>query len=564
MIKTLHNSRRGYVFDSFKINVRVFLFFLMTMPSFLLAQSNEVTGTVVSANDGTPIPGVNVLLKGQSAGTSTDFDGNFTLNASANDVLVFSFVGFKTQEVTVGNQTTFTIELEEDLAELDAVTVTSIGYGKIQNREITSAVSSVKEEKFNKGNVNDPAQLLQGKVPGLSIVKPGADPNAGFNIRLRGLSTFGANASPLIVIDGVLGGNLQLIDPNDIESIEVLKDASAAAIYGTRGASGVILVTTKRARTNQKPQIDYNSYVAIEEVAQFVRNSTPEQFIEAGGTDGGFRTDWLDLVTQAGVTQVHNLALSNNYTGGNYRASINYRDVEGIAKGSGFDQLNARFNLMQKGFDDKLTLNFNGGVTLRNADFVPYESLRFAIIADPTQPIFLDGDESNGYWEPQNTPEYHNPVAIQNEVTDEGKYKTMLASLRANYAFTDALSLEAFYSLQYESDVRSQYFSSRTRFASSSGLGGRATKFAEDRQNSLFELTANFDKKFGKLKTNILAGYSWQEFTFENFGAFNTNFITDDLLYNSLELGLGSATGNEAFFGLNSQKRGIKADLLFW
>lgn len=516
-------------------------------------ETNSLEGTVISKVDNAPIPGVNVIIKGTSNGTVTDFDGKYSITASSDDILVFSYVGFKTQELEVGDKTTIDVALDEDFTQLSEVTVTSIGYGTVERREITSAVASVNSDEFNKGNINDPSQLLQGKVAGLSIAKPGGDPNAGYNIRLRGLSTFGANSQPLIVIDGVSGGSLSLIDPNDIQSIEVLKDASAAAIYGTRGASGVILVTTKKALGIDSANIDYNTYVAAESVARFVQNSTPAQYREAGGVDNGFETDWLDLVTHTGVSTVHNLALSNGTKNGNYRASINYRDVEGVATGTGFDQLNARFNFEQRALNDKLIVTLDGGITKRSAQFKPYESLRFAIIADPTAPVYNGGDPANGYWEPT-TPEYHNPVGIANEVTDEGTFKTMLGNIRAKYKLTDNFDVSAFYSLQYESDLRSQYFSSKTRFSAASGQQGRARKETEDRQNELFELTANYQKLFGDLKVTVLGGYSWQQFGYENFNAFNTNFITDDLLYNALELGLGTATGSDALAGINSQK----------
>tara|TARA_R110002050_G_scaffold104052_6_gene213347 strand:- start:58484 stop:61654 length:3171 start_codon:yes stop_codon:yes gene_type:complete len=512
----------------------------------------EISG-LISDNTGLPLPGANIIEKGTTNGTQSDFDGNYSIIVSKGAILVYSYLGYISREITIGeNDSLRNIVLDPDVSALDEITVTSIGYGKVEKREITSSVVSVTSKKFNKGNVNDPAQLLQGKVAGLSIVKPGADPNAGFNIRLRGLSTFGANSQPLIVIDGVLGGSLQLIDPNDIESIEVLKDGSAAAIYGTRGASGVILVTTKKAK-GSTARLEYNNYVALEEVSRFVQNSTPQQYIEAGGVDNGYETNWLDLLTRTGVTQVHNLSVSNGNETGSYRASVNYRDVEGIAVGSGFDQLNARFGLNQKLVNDRLNLAFNIGITKRNAQFIPYEGMRFAIIADPTAPIYIDNNPENGYWEP-NSPEYHNPYGIINEVNDQGTFKTMLGNLRVDYEVSKNLSLGAFYSMQYESDLRSQYFSSKTRFSSAAGQHGRANKFTEDRNNELFEITGNYEKSLGKLKINLLGGYSWQEFTFENFSAFNTNFITDDLLSNALELGLGTAEGSDAAAGMFSQK----------
>lgn len=551
MTKTKFNDFGKYLFRN---RCRVLWLIMVLFHFGAQAQdSKTISGQITSAIDNGPIPGANIIIRGTSTGTVSDFDGNYSITASTGDVLVFSYVGYKTQEVRVAENTTITISLTEDFSTLDEVTVTGIGYGSVQRREITSSVASVESEDFNKGNINDPAQLLQGKVAGLSIAKPGGDPNSDFTIRLRGLSTFGANSQPLIVIDGVLGGTLSSIDPNDIASIEVLKDASAAAIYGTRGASGVILVTTKRNYGVDNASIEYNTYVAIEEAAKFVQNSTPQQYIEAGGIDNGFETDWLDLVTRTGVTNVHNLALSSTTQHGNYRASINYRDVEGIATKDGFEQSNARFNLVQRALDDKLTITLNGGITKRNTTFMPFESLRFAIIADPTAPIYNDGDPAKGYWEP-NTPEYHNPFAIANEVTSTGVFKTLLGNIRGDYKINDNLNIGAFYSLQVESDLRSEFFSSKTRFASAAGQRGRATKFTEDRENELFEITANYEKYFGDVKLNLLGGYSWQEFLFDNFNAFNTNFITDDLLFDALELGLGTATGNDALAGLGSQK----------
>ncbi len=517
----------------------------------LLAQTSMITGTARSSEDDAPLIGVSIQIKGTSTGTITDIDGKYRIEAAGDDVLVFSYIGYQPIEEAVGGRSQIDVSLAPSSELLDEVVV--IGYGTAERKEITNSVASVDAEDFNKGNVNDPVQLLQGKVAGLSIAKPGGDPNAGFNIRLRGLSTFGANSQPLIVIDGVLGGSLQTIDPNDIASIEVLKDGSAAAIYGTRGASGVIIVTTKKAGIGDGARIDFNTYVATEEVAKFVEISTPAQYREAGGVDNGSETDWLDLLTRSGISQVYNLSAYNNVGNGNYRVSVNYRDVNGIAMNSGFDQLNGRLSLTQYAINDKLRLTFDLGLTKRNAQFTPYEALRFAIIADPTAPIYNNNNPDDGYWEP-NTPEYHNPYAISQEVTDEGTFKTLLGNIRADYELFNGLSLGVFYCHQYANDLRSQYYSSKTRFTSASGQRGRANKFTEDRKNELFEFTGTFKRKLRNLSLNAVAGYSWQEFVYENFNAFNTNFITDDLLFNALELGLGTAVGSDATAGMNSQK----------
>ena len=224
----------------------VFLVFASTLA---LAQGKVVTGKVTSTDDNSAIPGANVLEKGTSNGTVTDANGVFRISVGDNATLVFSFVGLTTQEAVVGSRSTIDIGLLSDVTALSEIVVT--GYGTQEKKELTSAITSVKSEDFNKGTVNDPMQLLAGKVAGLAIARPGGDPNGTSTIRLRGIATFGANSEPLIVIDGVIGGSLSTVDPNDIASMDVLKDASAAAIYGSRGGSGVIIITTKSGKAGK-------------------------------------------------------------------------------------------------------------------------------------------------------------------------------------------------------------------------------------------------------------------------------------------------------------------------
>ncbi|NOY37445.1 MAG: TonB-dependent receptor plug domain-containing protein [Chlorobi bacterium] len=319
-MRTLRNSL------SWKRSI-LFLFLLSFMLSFAAAQERTVTGKVTSEEG--PLPGVNILIQGTMQGTVSDADGNYSLLIPGPDaVLVFSSVGYATQSIVVGNQTTIDVVLAPELKSLDEIVV--IGYGTQKKKELTSAISNVKADEFNKGNVNSPAQLIQGKVAGLSISKPGGNPNADYTIRLRGLSTIGANTQPLVVIDGVVGGSLDNVDPNDIETIDVLKDGSAAAIYGTRGSSGVIMVTTKQGRKGTA-QIDYNGYVTVETVAKFpdVMNADEWRALsqETGlGTDFGANTDWFKETTRAAPTQVHNISMSGGNDLTTYRASFNVRD----------------------------------------------------------------------------------------------------------------------------------------------------------------------------------------------------------------------------------------------
>jgi len=335
--------------------------------SLTFAQERTVTGTVSSAAEGT-IPGVNIVIQGTTQGAVTDVDGNYSITVPGPDaVLMFSSIGYGTQAITVGSQTVINVTLVEDVQTLDEIVV--IGYGTQKKKELTSAISNVKSEEFNKGSVNNAAQLVQGKVAGLSISRPGGDPNGEFTMRLRGLSTIGANTQPLVVIDGVVGGSLDNVDPNDIESMDVLKDGSAAAIYGTRGSSGVILVTTKKGRRGTA-RIDYNGMVTMESVGKYPNVMNPTQWRalsdETGtGNDFGYDTDWFKETTRNAIQQVHNLSMSGGSEKTTYMASFNFRDGDGVALNTGYNQLNGRLNLSQKALNDRLTVDLNIGATQR-------------------------------------------------------------------------------------------------------------------------------------------------------------------------------------------------------
>ncbi|MFM8348805.1 MAG: SusC/RagA family TonB-linked outer membrane protein, partial [Bacteroidota bacterium] len=446
------------------------------------------------------------------------------------------------------------------------------GYGSQEKKEITSAVTSVKSEDFNRGTVNDPAQLLQGKVAGLSIVRPGGDPNGGFNIRLRGISTFGANTEPLIVIDGVIGASLSTVDPNDISSMDVLKDGSAAAIYGTRGGSGVIIITTKSGKAG-RVNVDYNASYATEEVARTIDFMSADEYNKVPGvkntTKFGKDTDWLDVVTRRGSAQVHNLSVSGGTQKTTYRASVNLRDAQGIAINSGFQQLNTRLNLTQKALNNRATFSVNLTTTTKDAEYGFKESLRYAIIANPTMPVYDNtlnsttaGGRFGGYAE-RDIFDFFNPLSIAEQNKNEGKDLRILANIRGEYDFDDfvkGLRFTVSYSQQDENDLRGQYYAKTSKFRGfgRNGLAGRQTN---SRNNKLFETTLNYVKDFDFMNMTLLGGYSYQEFFNQGFGAEGGNFLTDAFTYNNLgaaldfKNGLGSvysyANSNKlvAFFG---------------
>ena len=384
---------------------------------FALLFSGTIYAQQISGNisDETgPLPGATVVVQGTSTGTVADFDGNYSISASTGDVLVFSFVGFTAQEVTVGNQSTIDIVLMAS-NELEEVLVT--GYGSQQQKEITSAVVSVGSESFNKGAINDASELLQGKVAGLTIYNRGGNPNTTSTIRLRGLSTIGANSSPLVVIDGVVGASLDNVDPSDIESFNVLKDASAAAIYGSRGSSGVLLVTTKKGQAGVS-ELTYSGQFSTSGVANQIDVMSPGEFVAAGGRDLGSQTDWLDSVTRQAFTQIHNVSASGGAGNSTYRVSANLREAEGILENSGFDQFNARLNFNTTALNDKLKIQLNTSFTQRDQENGWNESLRYATLYNPTAPIYavdspyaFNGAQFGGYFETLGLFDSYNPVS---------------------------------------------------------------------------------------------------------------------------------------------------------
>ncbi len=534
--------------------------------AFAFAQERVVTGTVTDVETGDPVPGANVVVKGTTAGTVTDMNGKYSITIVEDGaVLVFSFVGYVTQEILVGNQSVIDVALHPDITALSEIVV--VGYGTQEKKEITSAVASVKEEDFITGNVQNPTALIEGKVAGLTIAKAGGNPNGGYEVRLRGLSTLGANTQPLIVVDGVIGYSLENIDPNDIESIDVLKDASAAAIYGTRGASGVILVTTKSGVEGQS-NVDFNAYVNIESPYRFQPVLSASEWRDLSqevglGTDYGANTDWLREITSTAVSQVYNLGVSGGSKSTTYRVSFNYRDVPGVALNTGFKRLNSRINLTHKAINDRLTISINVGGTFNNAEYGFNEAFRYATIYNPTSPIRMEGDpafdEFGGYFE-QVLFDYYNPVSILEQNSNKGIDKRLNLAIRGSYEIINNLFFDVFYSFQTENFERNRYFAS-TSFWRGRDRTGLARQSFDDRSNQLFESTVKWNGDLSNGSLDIVAGYSYQDFLNKGFYAEGGDFITDYFKFNNLSAaldfnnGLGSVDSYKntskliAFFG---------------
>ncbi|MFO7847710.1 MAG: SusC/RagA family TonB-linked outer membrane protein [Balneolaceae bacterium] len=520
----------------------------------IMAQDRvTITGVVTDAEDETPLPGVSITVPGSSdivgstVGTTTNMDGEYTIRVPEElNTLRFSFIGYDPQEIEIDGRTEINVELGQDVELLDDVVV--VGYGVQDRREITSSVTSIDSEDFQRGNINDSQELLQGKVAGLQITRPGGDPNAGFSIRLRGLSTIGADTEPLVVVDGVLGANFNTIDPNDIESIEVLKDASAAAIYGTRGSNGVILITTKKGDAggtdgiavnyngqlstsivgNQYETMSASEYRALEDVQN--EELTSNQGIAI--SDDGASTDWFDAVTQTAYTQSHNLSISGGDATTNYRVSGTFRDVEAIQKGAGNQQLNTRLNVTHRALDDNLTLTGSLALTSREQDIGLGEVFRYATVSNPTRPIY---NEDGTFRQPSGFDTF-NPVAINELSTVDTEQDRQIISLRAEYDFSDVvdgLSGSGFYSRENEEWFRGEYYGRDLDFRGA-GRSGLALRESGSNFNQLAEATANYRNTFGDVRVESVAGYSYQEFESAGQFAEGGDFVSDNLLYNNL------------------------------
>ncbi|MES1197812.1 MAG: SusC/RagA family TonB-linked outer membrane protein [Chitinophagaceae bacterium] len=544
----------------------------LPMLFLVLSQSlnaqRTVTGTVTTGASGVGIDGVSVVVKGTSSGVTTNSNGKYSISVpGSSSVLVFSSAEYQSQEITVGNQSEINVVLVNLGGNLAEVVV--VGYGTQQRRAVTNAITTVNPEQFNKGNISNVAQLLQGKVAGLSIARPGSDPNGSFAIRLRGLSSLG-NVQPLVVVDNLVGADLNSVDPYDIKSIDILKDGSAAAIYGTRGSAGVIIITTKSG-SRGNAQVNYNGSVSLEDPFRFTPHMTAAEFRALGkGTDYKATTDWNKEITRTAISHTHNISLSGgNSSGGSYNASVNYRKAEGVAITTGFEQVNTRLNLTQKALKDKLTFNFSVSATKRNNDIGFPEAFKYATIFNPTSPVHttdpLFNPSGSGYFE-LGAIDYANPVAALEQNKHQSEIKRLNIIGSAEYEITKGLKFLVRYGQQTSSNFEVAYlprtsFLNRDFLGNISGYarGGYAYKGDFESFNKLYENTLSYDTHIKTWKASFLAGYSYQDFLNQGFSAQGGNFVTDltaDNLNTALDFVNGLGT-------INSYKNGNKLIAFF-
>ena len=520
------------------------LFLLLTLLSFSLTAlaQQKVTGKVKDSS-GEPVIGASVVVKGNNTmGTITDFDGNFMLDVPAKSVLVISYIGYVTQEVPTAGKNSLEIVLKEDTKTLDEVVV--IGYGTQRKGDVTSSVASVKADNFVKGAVKDVGQLIQGKVAGLAITNPNGDPTGSTQIRLRGTNTIGgANTAPVVLIDGI-PGELGTVAPEDVESVDVLKDGSAAAIYGTRGTNGVILITTKQAKGVDINQVEYNGYVSTSLIAKKLDMLNADEFRTLyPDQDHGADTDWIDEISRTPVSHVHNLSLMGGNSKTNYIANLNYASRQGIMKKSDFESFQGRIEVTHRMFDDKLKLKFGlFGKKNQMESTTSGGSFRGWVYGqatrrNPTDPV----RNEDGTWnENVSKFEYENPLALLYEA--EGNVKKTQLRYNGNIVYNPIKDLTLSAVFSYIRDNMNRGYGETLNHISAlrDGLAGWSSVGAYTKMEKLMELTAQYNKEIGAHKFSVLGGYSYNETDFEELWIDNYGF-QDDYFGGWHNIGIGSA-----------------------
>lgn len=518
----------------------------------VMQQKGRVITGVIKDASGVELPGVNIVEKGVTNGAMSDINGKFTITTTqANAVLQFSYVGFHTQEIVISSQTSLSIKLEEDTKLMDEVVV--IGYGTQKKADVTSSVASVKSGSFNKGAILDAGQLVQGKVAGLQISLPSGDPMATTSVMLRGNSTLMGSTDPLILVDGV-PGSFSTVAPEEIESVDVLKDGSATAIYGTRGTNGVIIITTKGGKRDMPTTIEYNGYVSISQQAKkpdFMSASDLRKrwnegysFSGANDKDYGADTDWLDEISRTGVTHVHNLTFRGGGKQTSLVGNLTYDSKQGTFKTSDSENIRGRFELVHRMFDDKLTTNIsmiaNERTSFTSYDSGLYENLyRQACIQNPTQPVY---DDQGNYVE-RSVYFYDNPVSLINERVAEYRNRNTRFTGSMEYRPVENLVLKAMYSRKGQSNLNGYYLTKKHPTTTESGYNGYASRYTSDYRSNLVELTAGWNMQLKKHKLAAIAGYNYEDIVREEFSVQNRDFPTDSYTYNKMESGLGLAKG---------------------
>jgi TonB-linked SusC/RagA family outer membrane protein len=524
-------------------------------------QPIKVTGFVKSEDEDEPLPGVNIYIKGTTIGTITDVSGKYEIEVpNENAILVFKYIGYKTQEIPVAGNAEINVNLVFEAEYLDEIVV--IGYGIVKKIDLTGALATLKEDDFNRGLISTPEQMIQGKVAGVKITSNSGEPGAGSNIQIRGMNSIRTNQQPLFVVDGIpldiqstvpdamISGGwahgastspLNFINPNDIESIDILKDASATAIYGSRGANGVIIITTKKGGTGA-PEIKYSTYYSISRIPRTIEVLSADSFVstrvrllrnvdEDDASHYGFSTNWQDEIFRTAYSHNHNLSISGGTERGSYHASFNYLDQQGIIKKSDLNRMTGRINISQKALDDRFSIDAKITASQVKENRLPIgetttadgDLLVQAIQANPTMPVY---DTATG--EIFQIPRVINPVALLEYNDDETKTNKILASISPSLEIIKGLTYKLNLGLDRSISVRRNDQYSAYTYPATGAIGAIAEK---NITNYVVENTLSYATKIGNNHNiNLLAGHSYQYFFTEGVGIYARYVKSDDLL----------------------------------
>jgi iron complex outermembrane receptor protein len=524
------------------------------------AQEHAVSGKVTSSDDGSGLPGVNILEKGTGNGTVSDSDGNFKITVGSNATLVFSFVGYASQEVAVGQQTTINVSLKSEITSLNEVVV--IGYGEVKKKDATGSVISVKAEDFQKGVIASPEQLIQGKAAGVQITSASGEPGAGVNIRIRGTSSMQQGNNPLFVVDGIpltgddttptagdvgRGGGagaknpLNFINPSDIESIDILKDASATAIYGSRGANGVVIIKTKSGK-GMKKQFEYAGSVSVSTVAKKFNLLDRTGFLNgvahfggnagsvaAGGVDYGASTDWQNEIARTAISNRHQLSYSDAINKhGNFRASFSYDNQQGVIRHSSMERLTGRLNGNYGFLDDKLKLGVQMTFSRVNDEAAPISNTA-GFEGDLMGATYMANPTWNSYADAQFSSSNANPNAMLKYYADNTKTDRHLINVSLGYDIMPGLNFKINTGFDGNASTRGNAFSKLIYLSNGVTGNGRGHIQDNNTNSKLMEAFFTYDKEIGGGALNVVGGYSYQQFNTTGININGWGFSSPDM-----------------------------------
>jgi iron complex outermembrane receptor protein len=526
------------------LNVLILIVSLL-LTNFAMAQQTVLTGKVTDSSSGEALPGVSIVVKGTTNGTITNFDGVYTLNVNKGNVILFSFVGYKTQEIAIDGQKNLNVALAIDDEELEEVVV--IGYGQVKKGDATGSVTAVSADDFNKGAIASPEELVMGKIAGVQITTGGGAPGSGSTIRIRGGSSLSASNDPLFVIDGVPVDNdavsgmrnpLSTINPNDIETFTILKDASATAIYGSRASNGVVIITTKKGKNGAPTKVTYDGKFSVGTRPGEIDVLSTEEYTALinerykGQTDvlkllGKTSTDWQSQIFQTAIGHEHNVGLTGSYRNIPYRVSVGYTKQDGLLKTTTMDRFTGSIGINPTFFENHLKVDINlKGMAIKNV-FADEGSIGNAIGFDPTQEVYATNKYGNYFTWLQSdgnplTVATTNPIAQLELREDKADVQRILGNIQFDYKFHFLPELRAVLNLGYDkskSDGTVYVPSNAAWMYDVTNGGGENRVYTQDKKNELLDFYLNYTRNLSFLdsKVDLMGGYSWQHFYRENY-----------------------------------------------